>query len=237
VKLVQALVKKGDPVQAAAVIRDLDRSMGGQPNSVACSAISSALVHEYTGNEGRLAESLDTALAACRGAPTLGAGVRLELARACLSADMEDGAAEVVRDVMRNAPNNAAMARAMGVLEQAGRGELAARLAQESRQHVVDLVASGAARAQAGDFEGAVALMLEAVDKMPDNPQVAFNAAVAVLKSLENDGWDERLGQNAHALIGTVRRLDPVNPKLPALAGLHQQILDKYNKGARAGKF
>jgi DNA-binding NarL/FixJ family response regulator/thioredoxin-like negative regulator of GroEL len=236
VKLVQALVKKGDPVQAAAVIRDLDRSMGGQPNSGACSAISSALVHEYTGNEKRLAESLNAALAACRAAPTLGAGVRLELARACLSADMEDGAAEVVRDVMRNAPNNAAMARAMDVLEQAGRGELAARLAQESRQHVVDLVASGAARAQAGDFQGAVALMLEAVDKMPDNPQVTFNAAVAVLKSLENDGWDERLGQNAHALIGTVRRLDPVNPKLPALAGLHQQILDKYNKGARARK-
>ena len=28
-----------------------------------------------------------------------------------------------------------------------------------------------------------------------------------------------------------MRRLDPVNPKLPALAGLHQQILKKYDKG------
>jgi Flp pilus assembly protein TadD len=149
---------------------------------------------------------------------------------------MEEGAAEVVRDVMRNATNNAAMARAMGVLEQAGRPELAASLAQESRQHVVDLVASGAARAQAGDYQGAVALMLEAVAKMPDNPQVAFNAAVAVLKCLENVGWDERLGHSAQALIGSVRRLDPVNAKLPALAGLHQQILKKYDKGARARK-
>jgi DNA-binding NarL/FixJ family response regulator/Flp pilus assembly protein TadD len=236
VKLVQALIKKGDPVQAAAVIRDLDRSMSGQPNTDACSAIASSLVHDYTGNEERLGEALAAALAACREAPTLGPEVKLELARTCLHNDMEEGAAEVLRDVMRNAPNNAAMAKAMGVLEQAGRPELAATLAQESRQHVVDLVASGAAHAQAGDYQGAVALMLEAVAKMPDNPQVVFNAAVAVLKCLDNVGWDERLGQNAQALIGSVRRLDPVNAKLPALAGLHQQILNKYDKGARARK-
>jgi hypothetical protein len=56
------------------------------------------------------------------------------------------------------------------------------------------------------------------------------------LKCLENVGWEERLGQTALALIDTVRRLDPVNPKLPALAGLHQQILKKYDKGMRAKK-
>jgi DNA-binding NarL/FixJ family response regulator/thioredoxin-like negative regulator of GroEL len=236
VKLVQALVKKGDPVQAAAVIRDLDRSMGGQKNAAACSAIASSMVHEYTGNEARLNESLLAALAYCRDAPDLSDAVKLELARTCLHNDMEEGANDVVRDVMRNASNGAALARAMGVMEQAGRPELAQKLAQESRQQVVDLVASGAARARDGDFQGAVTLMLEAVDKMPSNPQVAFNAALAVLKHLENLGWDERLGQQAQMLIGRVRRLDPVNAKLPALAGLHQQLLKKYDKGARARK-
>jgi DNA-binding NarL/FixJ family response regulator/thioredoxin-like negative regulator of GroEL len=236
VKLVQALVKKGDPVQAAAVIRDLDRSMGGQKNAAACSAIASSMVHEYTGNEARLNESLLAALAYCRDAPDLSDAVKLELARTCLHNDMEEGANDVVRDVMRNASNGAALARAMGVMEQAGRPELAQKLAQESRQQVVDLVASGAARARDGDYQGAVELMLEAVAKMPNNPQVAFNAALAVLKHLENLGWDERLGQQAQMLIGRVRRLDPVNAKLPALAGLHQQLLKKYDKGARARK-
>jgi DNA-binding NarL/FixJ family response regulator/Flp pilus assembly protein TadD len=236
VKLVQALVKKGDPVQAAAVIRDLDRSMGGRPNVTVCSAIASSLVHEYTGNEARLNEALASALALCRDAPGLSADARMQLARSCLDNNMEEGASEVMRDVMRNAPNAAAMAKAMGVLEQSGRAELARALAHESRQHVVDLVAGGAAKAKEGDYKGAVALMLEAVGKLPDNPQVAFNAALAVLKCLENAGWEERLGQQALALIGSVRRLDPVNPKLPALAGLHQQILKKYDKGPRARK-
>jgi hypothetical protein len=63
-----------------------------------------------------------------------------------------------------------------------------------------------------------------------------FNAALAILKCLDHEGWDERLGQQAMGYIAGVRRLDPVNPKLPALAGLHQQILKKYDKGPRLKK-
>ena len=236
VKLVQTLVRKGDPVQAAAVIRDLDKSMAGQKNTGLCSAISSALVHEYTGNETRLAESLTAALAACKDAHGISAEVKMELARNCLQNNMEEGAAEVMRDVMRNASNPAAMAKAMGVFEKAGRADLAAAVSNESRQAVAEMVAAGAARAKDGDYRGAVSLMTEAVNQLPDNPQVVFNAAVAVLKCLENLGWEERLGQFAVSLIDSVRRLDPVNPKLPALAGLHQQILKKYDKGSRAKK-
>ena len=236
VKLVQTLVKKGDPVQAAAVIRDLDKSMGGQKNTQVCSAISSAMVHEYTGNETRLAESLNAALNACKDSLGLSSEVKMELARNCLQNNMEEGASEVMREVMRNAPNNAAMAKAMSVFEKAGRADLAKSIAQESRQAIVDLVAAGATKAKEGDYRGAVSLMVEAVNKLPDNPQVVFNAAVAVLKCLENMGWEERLGQYALNLIDTVRRLDPINPKLPALAGLHQQILKKYDKTTRARK-
>ncbi len=234
VKLVQTLVKKGDPVQAAAVIRDLDKSMGGQKNTGLCSAISSAMVHEYTGNETRLAESLQQALSACKDATGISNEMKMELARNCLANNMEEGATAVMREVMLNATNNAAMAKAMSVFEKAGKGDLALELAQQSRQAVIDLVAAGAAKAKEGDFRGAVGLMVEAVNKLPDNPQVVFNAAVAVLKCLENVGWDERLGAYASSLIDTVRRLDPVNPKLPALAGLHQQILKKYD--VKAGK-
>ncbi|VXC14032.1 tetratricopeptide repeat-containing response regulator [Massilia sp. 9I] len=233
VKLVRTLVKKGDPVAAASVIRDLDRSMGGRPATTLCSAISSALLHEYTGNETRLNESLATALEACQDAPSLSSDLKLELARTCLENNMEEGGAELVREVMRDAPNDAGMARAMGVLEQAGFPDLARTLAQESRQHVVDLVADGAARARSGDYKGAVSLMQEAAAKLPNNPAVAFNAALATLRCLEHDGWEDKLGQQAVSLIGNVRRLDPGNPKLGALSALHHQVLKKYERNAQ----
>ena len=228
-RLVRSLVRKGDPVQAAVVIRDLDRSMAGQKNSQVCSAIASAMLHEFTGNAARLHESLATALEACRDSAGLSSDMKMELARNCLGNGKEEGALGVMRDVMLNAPNSAAMARAMAVFERAGRSDLALPLAQQSRQEVVDMVAAGAARAKAGDFRGAVELMTEAVTRLPDNPQVVFNGAVAALKCLENTGWDERLGQYALSLIASVRRLDPANTRLAALAALHQQIIKKYH--------
>ena len=236
VKLVRTLVRKGDPVAAASVIRDLDRSLGGRAHADACSAISSALLHEYTGNEERLMASLTAAVAASSELPAMSAGLKLELARSCLAHDMEEGAAGLVRDVMRNAADAGDMERAMGVMAQAGHAELGAALAQETRQHVVDLVAGGAERAKSGDYHGAVSLMGEAALAMPGNPQVAFNAALALLRCLEHTGWDDKLGQQALVQLGAVRRLDARNPKLAALTALHQAVLKKYNKGARARK-
>lgn len=194
-RLVSALLRKGDPVQAAAAIRDLDKSLAGQRNTAVCSAISSAMLHEYTGNAARLEESIHFALAGVRRATGLSSDLRLELARTCLEGGQPEQAAEVLRGVMRNAGSAAAMAKAMRVLEDAGQGELAQQLAAESRQEVVDMVAVGAARAKEGDYRGAVELMMEAVAKLPENGQVVFNAAVAVLKCLENTGWDKRWGR------------------------------------------
>jgi DNA-binding NarL/FixJ family response regulator/Flp pilus assembly protein TadD len=242
-RLVQTLVHKGDPVAAAGVIRELDKTMAGRRNAALCSALASAMLHEYTGNQARLEQALDSALAGARravGAAGLSPELKIELARNCLHNGRAEQAEDVLRDVMRNAGNAAGsamakvMERAMAVMEGSGHGALATRLAQESRQDVVDLVAAGAARAKQGDYRGAVELMLEAVEKLPDNAQVVFNAAVAVLKCLENTGWDDRLGQHALKLIDGVRRLDPANAKLNALATLHQQILRKYNiRGVR----
>ncbi|MGK5024951.1 response regulator [Janthinobacterium sp. RB2R34] len=234
VRLVQTLVRKNDPLQAGAVIRELDRTMGGQPNAELCTALCSAMLHGQTGNQVRLQESLDAALAANRHSGGASNAVKTELARYCLAHGREDGAAEVMREVMRNAPDSAAMTRAMAVFEQSGRDELARALARQSRQEVADMVAAGAAKAGQGDFRGAVELMSEAVMRLPDNPQVVFNAAVAVLKCLEHDGWDEHLGQQVLGLIAGVRRLDPRNPKLPVLSGLHQQLLRKVKPAGAA---
>jgi tetratricopeptide (TPR) repeat protein len=228
-RLVQALLRQGDPVQAATVIRDLDKAMTGQRNGVACGAIAAAMLHDYTGNDMRLQRSLDQALAGCRIAQHLSPDLKLELARTCLAHGRARQGAELVREVMRNASGPAGVDKASAMLTAAGHGALAERLAQESRQEVGDMVAHGAALAKHGDYRSAVELMLEAVAKLPDNPQVVFNAAVAVLKCLEHTGWDDRLGQYALNLIAGVRRLDPLNAKLNALAALHQQILKKYN--------
>ncbi|NRR34253.1 response regulator [Oxalobacteraceae bacterium] len=228
-RLVQALVQLGDPVQAAAVLRDLEKAGAGQRNGPACGALAAAMLHEYTGNTARLDTALDAALAGCRGGAHLSNELKIELARSCIEHGRGGEGEELLRDALCNAASARAAGRAMAVLEQGGHAALAQRLAQEGRQLVVDMVALGAARAREGDYRAAVDLMLAAETRLPDNAQVVFNAAVAVLKCLEHGGWDEHLGQCGPRLIASVRRLDPVNAQLPALAAMYQQILKKYN--------
>jgi len=231
VKLVQTLVKKGDAKQAATVIREMERSLPNSGKTSACRALSAAMLHAHNGDAARAAEELDAAIAASRDGAALSNDMKMELAKVCLQHDLDDGASEVMLGVMSNASEGAAMTKAMQVFEQAGRQQLAESVAQESRRQVIALVSGGAEKARQGDYQGAVDLMNEAVRKLPDNPQVVFNAALAVLKYLENLGWEPRLGEQARRHIDAARRLDPTNPRLAPLSELHQGILKKYAIG------
>ncbi len=228
VRLVRALVRKGSTDQAATVIRDLEKSLAGSSKTPACRAVSSALLHTELGNAEQAAAELAAAVAACRETVGLSNDLKMELAKSCLQHNLDDGASEVMRDVMSNVADDAALAKAMAVFEQAGRKELAETVASQSRRQVVELVSSGAEKARLGDFRGAVELMAAAVHKLPENPQVVFNAAVAVLKYLENLGWENKLGEQARIYIESARRLDPANPRLVPLTALYQSILKKY---------
>lgn len=232
VRLVQTLVTKGDTQQAATVVRDLQKSMSGNKKTEACRAISAALIHAQTGDTERAAEELNAAVAACRGTIELSNDMKMALAKSCLENNLEESASEVMLEVMNNAPDGAAMAKAMKIFEAVGRQDLAESVAKESRRQVVELVASGAEKAKQGDYRGAVALMTEAAQKLPDNPQVVFNAAVAALKCLENVGWDQQLGGQARWYIENSRRLDPANPRLSVLSDLYLAIMKKHKISA-----
>lgn len=228
VRLVRTLVKKGDTKQAGTVIRDMEKSLSHVDKTPACRALSSALVQTELGNADQALQELNAAVAACREVTGISNDLKMELARNCLEHNLDDGASEVMRDVMSNAADDTAFAKAMAVFEQAGRKELAETVAKESRRHVVELVSGGAEKAKQGDFKGAVELMTAAVHKLPENPQVVFNAAVAVLKYLENVGWEEKLGDRARGYIESARRLDPNNPRLVPLSDLYLGIMKKY---------
>jgi len=228
VKLVKMLVKKGDMQLAATVVRDLEKSFSGVKKSEACRAFSAALIHMQAGDNERAAKELSAAAAACREGAGLSNDMKLDLAKTCLDNQLEQDAAEVMLEAMNNASDSASMVKAMKVFEEAGRKDLAEAVATESRKQVVGLVSDGADKAKQGDYRGAVELMTQAAVKFPDNPQVVFNAALSLLKCLENLGWDNTMGRQARWYIDSCRRVDPTNPRLAPLADLYQSVLKKY---------
>lgn len=228
VKLVKVLVAKGDREQAEKTIRDLDRSMQGMEQTEACSALSSAIVLSQAGEKDQALAALNRAVAASRTNAALSGDLKIDLVKSCLEHQLHDAAAEVISEVMRNAADDHALAKAKSVLEKAGLQSMADELELKTRQDVLDLVATGAKHAERSDYEGAVDFMLQAVRKTPGNTQVGLNAALALLKLIEHQGWNEKFAAQARGLVDRARRSDPSNPRLASLTAYFQNMLSKY---------
>lgn len=228
VRLVQAQLATGHVADAEGTIRDLERSMAGASKTKLCAALSTSMYLSQAGQPEKAQAALKQALEAEPAGHGLSAGMRRELAKACYQNALEDQATEVVLDLLRNAPDQEALQATRQLLEANGRGHMTADLEKRIHVEVKNLVAAGAEKAQAGDFDGAVAEMMNAVRKMPGNTHVLFNAALALLRHIEHRGWNDRFAAQARALIDRVRRQDPSNPRLPALTDFMHGLLAKY---------
>ena len=226
--LVRSQVARNDRQGAEKTVRDLEKSMHGLKKTEACAALSSALVYEQAGETDKAKAALARALAAAPPEAGLSARAKLQMASSCLAHAMDAEAGELLQDVMRNAADGAVMERAKGVLRNAGKAELADQMETRISGEVVELVSQGASRAHSGDHEGAVALMLEAAKKMPGNVQVAFNAALALLKHIEHRGWDHGMAACAKEFLDRARKADPAAGRISALVAYYHGMLGKY---------
>lgn len=231
-RLVQAQLASGNLDRAEETIRDLDKSMAGLKKTRMCKALTAALYHGQTGNVDMAQAALRTALASSQEEHELSQGLRGELAKACFSLDMEEEATSVVMDMMRNATDANSIDAARKLLESQGKENLVAEVDRRLQAEVKTLMAAGVEKAQSGDFDGAVAEMMNAVRKMPGNIHVLFNAALAVLRHIEHRGWNDGLASEARSLIDRARRLDSTHPRLAALTEFLQGLHTKY--GIRA---
>ena len=217
VNLVKALIKKGDPVQAGSVIRDLEKSLRGNPNTDVCKAISSALLHESAGNtEGTVGE-LNTAVAAVRTSTALSSSLRIGLARSCLSNKLDKEASEVMLSVLNDVDSGVSTQQAMSVFVKAGRPDLAEGMGVRLKAQAQGLLNLATEKTNMGDFKGAVQTLLEARHLSPGNLPVMMALVLGILRQIGELGWDHPLAEQCAGVIGTIRKLDPAHPSLGLL--------------------
>ncbi|MCX9156841.1 response regulator [Niveibacterium sp. 24ML] len=217
VKLVKAQLGVGAPDRATATLRDLDRSMQGLPKTELCKALSSAMVYTHQGEADKATEAAERAAGLLDARLGVSTNLKKDLAKVCIEHKLESQAADVVMDIMRHAADDSAVDGITKMLDSLGRADMGSSLAQQMKTEVRDMMGEGARMAQRGDFEGAVTHMLEAVRRMPGNTMVLYNAALALLKYIENCGWDAHYAEQSRGLIARLQKVDPGNPKLGAL--------------------
>ncbi|NMG33025.1 response regulator [Azoarcus sp. TTM-91] len=228
VRLVQAQLEQGKTESAEATIADLDKTMGEIPKARLCKALSSALLHARSGDVPRAQEALLEAARNSAAAGRLSVGLKQELVKACFDNQLGDQGTEVVMDILRNAADEQTVESTRAVLRSRGLEELSRQIEQRIQAEVKGLISTGAEKARAGDYDGAVAEMMNAARKMPGNPHVLFNAALALLRHIEHRGWNERFAAQARGLIERARRLAPAYPKLSAISEFMHSLLQRY---------
>ncbi|THF63631.1 response regulator [Pseudothauera nasutitermitis] len=234
VRLLQVQLAQGRDEAARATIRDLDNSMGGHPKASTCAALARGLYYAADGEDEQAREALRTsALAASADGGLLSATLKQELLKACFDNDLETEGSELVLDILRNAADERTLEITRGALRMRGREMLAEELEERTREEVRGLIARGAAKAKAGDYDGAVSEMMSAARRMPGNPHVLFNAALALLRHIEHRGWNERFATQASTLISRARRFDPASPRLAAISGLLHSLFKKFSIAPR----
>ena len=234
VQLVKALVRKGDPLAASATIRDMERSLRGAPQTTACAAIATALLHEAGGNTAGVVTELRHAVDAVRAGGTLSSGLRVDLARACLAQRMDDEASEVMLTALGSGADSAGVSaeQATAVFVQAGRPDLADGMSRQLRAQAQILLGVADEKRNMGDVRGAVQTLLEALNMAPNNLQVMIAVSGGILRQVMEMGWDEALAALCGEQLEHIRRLDPVHPRLQALDAEFLAARRKYGISA-----
>jgi CheY-like chemotaxis protein len=228
VNLVKALIRKGDQAQAGAIIRDLEKSLRGNPNTEACTALSKAMLFEAAGDAGAVLLELNAAVLAVRASAGLSGNMKLALARSCLGSKLDKEASEVMLSAINDIGSGVTMQQALGIFVKAGRPDLADGVKQQLKTQAQGLLGAALEKTGAGDFKGAVQTLLEARHLSPGNLPVMIAAAGAILRQIDAMGWDHQLAEHCAGMIGTVRKLDAAHPELVRLNDAYLAAKRKY---------
>ncbi|MCG2584682.1 response regulator [Massilia sp. TS11] len=231
VNLVRTLVARNDNVQAAATIRDLERSLRGVASVDVCKAISTALMQEANGNIDAAVEQLQAAAAGMKTAEGLSTRLRLDLAKSCLDYSLDEEATAVVMNVMADPNSEMPAPQAVQFFVKHGREDLAETINSHLKAQVAELMAKAEDRSKTGDHKGATQAMLEALHMQPGNLQVLFAASRIFLRQIDAMGWDHTLAERIYGDIDTIKRIDAHNDKLPKLEEEFEAVRRKYGIG------
>ena len=228
VKLVKTLVKKGDAHQASGVLRDMERSLRSNANTDTCRAIAAGMVQQMTGNTTAAAAELTTAVAMMPNSRGLSTGLKLDLIHSCLNVKLDDQASSVMLGLMSADDSGVSMDDAVEVFEKAGRHDLAQGMGEQIKVQVGELLAHAAEKRSKGDLRAAVDTLNAGLRKAPGNMALLPAAASAILKQLDDLGWEAPLAEQCAFLLERMRKIDASHPSLDALLAQYHHTQRKY---------
>jgi hypothetical protein len=113
------------------------------------------------------------------------------------------------------------------VFERTGQAAAGKAILDQVGKEIVDLNNRGVMAARSGDLEGAVKLLIQAAEQVP-NLQFLVNAAKAIYTLMDQKGWDAELAARALDYLQRAQRKDRKSPKVASARHLYVTVAKKY---------
>lgn len=222
--LARSCVEQGKTKEALVAVKDMGQHFQHTPELMARQAALECQVQQQAGNTELAVAAMEKAMAVAR-AGGLPAAATLEVAQACFALNQTEEARRLIQAVVEEYHENDAMlARAQTVFNRAGLKEEGAAFLEATCKHMIRLNNDAVALAKSGELEKSIIMLVEAADRLPNNAQVAINAAQAILMLISRQGMDAaRLGE-ARRYLEQAIKANPEHAKLPAAMEVYRQV-------------
>lgn len=233
--LSRVMLDRGHASGAKAVTQELRRDWRGSKEAELAAFVMESLCAEKEGEPAKAKLALTKALelrsslgADATGNTGLSQKLSIDLAHACMAGGDEETAREILRKVAaENNEDRSMMAQIEGVFAKTGNQEAGQALLAAVNKEIIELNNRGVLAARSGDVEGAVRMLIEAADRVP-NLQFLINAAKAIFTLLERKGWDAVLADKGQFYLQQAQAKDPQNAKLLSARELCQRVARKF---------
>lgn len=238
--LSRVLVERGQVDASRKIAADMKREWRGDKQAELAALVNESLCLNAEGAGDKAKPLIDKALemqrqvfaeAADKGRP-VSQRLAVDLAHACYAAGEVDAGAKLMRQVAaENHEDQHLIDHITRVFQRTGQADAGQAILDQVGREIIELNNRGVLAARSGDLEGAVQLLIQAAEQVP-NLQFMVNAAKAIFTLLDKKGWDTDLAKRAVDYLQRAQRKDRKNPKVASARQLYVTVAKKYGIAA-----
>ncbi len=234
--LSRVLVDRGDVVASRKIAAEMKREWRGDKQAELAALVTESLCLDIEGSPDKAKALVDQALALQQQIQTesqekgkhTSQRLAVDLAHACYATGKQEEAGKIMRQVAAENHEDPHLTNHItSVFEKTGQSEAGKAMLEQVGQEIINLNNKGVLAAREGDLEGAVQLLIQAAEQVP-NLQFLVNAAKAIFTLIDKKGWDSDLATRALDYLQRAQRKDKKSPKVASARELYVAVAKKY---------
>ncbi|HXE39327.1 MAG TPA: tetratricopeptide repeat protein, partial [Azonexus sp.] len=234
--LSRVLVERGNVAASRKIAGEMKREWRGDKQAEMAALVTESLCLEKEGSPDKARQLVEQALdlqtqieieSADKG-KHVSQRLAIDLAQACYATGKPEAAGKIMRQVAaENHEDSHLIDQISQVFQKTGQQDAGKALLDQVGREIIELNNKGVLAARSGDLEGAVQLLIQAVDQVP-NLQFLVNAAKAIFTLLDQKGWDAELAARAEDYLRRAQLKDRKSPKVASARELAAAVTKKY---------